>query len=75
MPIGFWWWQDSRSAATAPSISTLTIWSYTAVITRARRIATRCDLGDIDSHAASLEVKHKTGGRRTVKSRIPTEDL
>jgi len=29
----------------------------------------------VDSHAAFLEVKHKTGGRRTVKSRIPTEDL
>ena len=29
----------------------------------------------VDSHAAFLEVKHKTGGRRTVKSRIPTEEL
>lgn len=29
----------------------------------------------VDSHAAFLEVKHRTGGRRTVKSRIPTEDL
>jgi hypothetical protein len=27
----------------------------------------------VDSHAAFLEVKHKTGGRHTVKSRIPTE--
>ena len=26
----------------------------------------------VDSHAAFLEVKHKTGNRRTVKSRIPT---
>ena len=26
----------------------------------------------VDSHAAFLEVKHRTGGRRTVKSRIPT---
>jgi hypothetical protein len=29
----------------------------------------------VDSHAAFLEVKHKTGGRRTVKSRIPTEEF
>ena len=29
----------------------------------------------VDSHAAFLEVKHRTGGRRTVKSRIPTEEL
>jgi hypothetical protein len=29
----------------------------------------------VDSHAAFLEVKHRTGGRRTVKSRIPTAEL
>ena len=29
----------------------------------------------VDSHAAFLEVKHRTGARRTVKSRIPTEEL
>lgn len=29
----------------------------------------------VDSRAAFLEVKHRTGGRRTVKSRIPTEEL
>ncbi|MDQ1301402.1 MAG: hypothetical protein QG637_1323, partial [Chloroflexota bacterium] len=27
----------------------------------------------VDSHAAFLEVKHRTGNRRTVKSRIPTD--
>ncbi|MCU0500944.1 MAG: polyphosphate polymerase domain-containing protein [Anaerolineae bacterium] len=29
----------------------------------------------VDSHAAFLEVKHRTGRRRTVKSRIPTKEL
>jgi hypothetical protein len=29
----------------------------------------------VDSHATFLEVKHSTGGRRTVKNRIPTEEL
>jgi hypothetical protein len=29
----------------------------------------------VESHAAFLEVKHKTGGRHTVKSRIPTQEI
>jgi hypothetical protein len=29
----------------------------------------------VESHAAFLEVKHKTGGRFTVKRRIPTEEI